>query len=191
MQLNPAPQPLRRLVEDVEARLPEAEGKPIRVHIRPNLHSHRGKLHSETAGEPVHAACDIQKRLMFLDESLESQAGEFRRILIHEIFHFAWARVGNEARGSFAELLVREFGRNARGELGWSAEYRKDELRQLKPSARNRKRWSDYVCESFCDTAAWVYSGLRTHPEFTLSQRHRGARARWFSEYFSDRKLFI
>ena len=45
-------------------------------------------------------------------------------------------------------------------------------------------RWRDYLCESFCDTAAWIYSGVRRHPEYTLAARHRNRRAEWFRAAF-------
>ena len=47
--------------------------------------------------------------------------------------------------------------------------------------------WRDYLCESFCDTAAWIYSGVRRHPEYTLAARHRDRRAEWFRGVFRQR----
>ena len=133
----------------------------------------------------------MHKREMILDKGLQAKPRELRRILIHEVFHFAWMRLGQPARESYTQMVAEEFARGARGELGWSAQYRKDALRQGKAVDFTSTRWRDYVCESFCDTAAWFFSGLRGHAEFTLSIRYRQARARWFREYFGARKLSI
>ena len=46
---------------------------------------------------------------------------------------------------------------------------RKDAL--TRTDARDRTpRWRRYACESFCDTAAWHFAGLRQHDEFTLAK---------------------
>jgi hypothetical protein len=104
-----------------------------------------------------------------------------KRILVHEVFHFAWLHMSNAERRSWEESLLAEFQGHARGELGWSAEWRKRELRESDRRARSR-RWREYICESFCDTAAWLYSGTRRHPEFTLAERWRRARRVRFEE---------
>jgi len=101
------------------------------------------------------------------------------RIAIHELFHFAWLHLGNPRRASYEALLLAEAEHGARGELGWSAEWRK----QRCPAVGSRG-WRDYICESFCDTAAWFYSGLRRHDEFTLGARWRRGRAAWFEKHF-------
>ena len=77
-----------------------------------------------------------------------------------------------------------------RQELGWSAQWRKDALRLHDPIARTR-RWREYCCESFCDTAAWRYCGVCEHDEFTLSKRHREARRRWFAEVFGTAAIKV
>jgi hypothetical protein len=41
--------------------------------------------------------------------------------------------------------------------------------------------WREYCCESFCDTAAWLYSGVQVHSEFTLAGRYRHRRRVWFA----------
>jgi len=102
-----------------------------------------------------------------------------KRILIHELFHFVWLHLGNPSRRSWEELLLEEFRGHARGELGWSAEWRKLELGECDRRQRSR-RWREYACESFCDTAAWLFTGLRRHAEFTLCARRREARRGWF-----------
>jgi len=114
------------------------------------------------------------------------------RILTHELFHFAWVRLGNPARRSYESLLRREFKQRARGELGWSAESRKDGFSHpfgLPLTAS--LPWRDYICESFCDTAAWLYSGVHRHNEFTLSARNKKLRAQWFLETFRNRGISI
>ena len=116
----------------------------------------------------------MRERLMLLDPAL--RGAELRRIVVHELFHFVWLRLGNPKRREWETLLRLE---TARGELGWSAEWRKLELAP-KDRARRTRRWREYACESFCDTAAWVYAGLKRHSEFTLSSRARARRAAWF-----------
>ena len=97
---------------------------------------------------------------------------EFPRIFVHELFHFVWLRAGNPRRWSFERVVRGEFRSGARGELGWSAEWRKAALRAGDVRRRSR-RWREYCCESFCDTAAWLYSGVIRHPEFTLAAPSR------------------
>ena len=125
----------------------------------------------------VFAGCDIKKRNITLDSSLLSNRRDFKRILVHEVFHFVWARLGNPARRSYEAMIAAEFGRNSRGELGWSAQYRKNDLRVIDAADRNPRQWREYVCESFCDTSAWVFAGLRSHEEFTLAKTDRAGMA--------------
>lgn len=146
--------------------LPELTGRPIRVVLRASLGSHL-------------AAASIPRRLILLDRSVLSRPGEFDRILIHELFHFAWVRLGNPLRWSWEELLRAELDRGVAGELGWSAEWRKNRLHPAGPGRRT-PAWRRYACESFCDSAAWLYSELSRHEEFTLPRRDRNPRRRWF-----------
>ena len=95
--------------------LPRLSGRPIRVEIRRCLGPHL-------------AATSIPRRLVLLDASVLHRRGEFERILIHEIFHFAWVRLPNATRQSWEEVLITELDRNVPGELGWSAEWRKCKL---------------------------------------------------------------
>jgi hypothetical protein len=104
------------------------------------------------------------------------------------LFHFVWLRAGNPLRRSWEAILKAEHAAHARGELGWSAEWRKQALRTADSRARSR-RWREYCCESFCDTAAWLYSGVRRHPEFTLGRRSCSRRRLWFETAFGDREL--
>jgi hypothetical protein len=55
-------------------------------------------------------------------------------------------------------LLLAE---RARGEAGWSAEWRKAALSDADRRHRTR-RWREYACEAFCDSAAalWASPGL-------------------------------
>ena len=76
---------------------------------------------------------------------------------------------------------ARKSRRGRRGELGWSAEWRKDALGADDVAGRTR-RWREYCCESFCDTAAWLYSGVERHEEFTLGERWRRGRRAWFAD---------
>jgi hypothetical protein len=151
--------------------LPNFRGRPIHVVIRPSLGPHL-------------AACSLTQRRILLDSGVLKKRGEFERILIHEIFHFVWRRMGNPARGNWEALLRREIQAGTRGELGWSAEWRKAKLRRRETVDRTAT-WRRYVCESFCDTAAWRFAGLGQHEEFTLPDRFRRLRRRWFDEAFS------
>ena len=68
-----------------------------------------------TSGSAYRAGCGLR----------DSAAG-LRRILVHELFHFAWASLGNPTTQSWARVIEAEWNSRARGELGWSAEYRKE-----------------------------------------------------------------
>lgn len=183
------PQPLprlrlrssRRLSKFLEG-LPELSGDPIHVSTRPELTASRGRLLSGSphCGTAVHAASFIRDRRIVVGSCLLDDPREFRLILIHELFHFVWARVGNRKRAEFGRILEDERNAHARGELGESA--------ALKKSARplpGSFAWRDYACESFCDTAAFVYAGFDTHPNFTLAKGWTRRRQRWFSENVS------
>jgi hypothetical protein len=150
--------------------LPRLAGDPIRVEIRRSLGSHL-------------AGASIPRRLILLDAAVLAQRGEFERILIHELFHFAWVRLSNQKRLAWEQVLAGELRERVKGELGWSAEWRKEVLTRADARLRTRK-WRLYACESFCDSAAWVFAGLRTHDEFTLAASSRRLRRHWFAEQF-------
>ena len=135
-------------------------------------------------GNEVHAAGFVRERKIVFDEALRLDPGELSRILVHEIFHFAWVRVSNGTRQSWRQLLVDEFARGARGELGWSAECKKTAIHASSAVTPSRA-WSEYSCESFCDTAAWFYLVRPEHEEFTLARRFREFRREWFCAMLS------
>ncbi len=164
-------------------RLDALDGRAVRVRFKPALTADRRRLYSNRPhGDPVFAGSFIRKREIILDQDLAHEPRELARILVHEVFHFAWVRLGNPARRSYEALLRREWKLRARGELGWSAELRKIALAQS--TLAHNPLWREYLCESFCDTAAWLYSGVHRHPEYTLAARHRARRAEWFRDAF-------
>ncbi|MEO8100638.1 MAG: hypothetical protein ABI811_23270 [Acidobacteriota bacterium] len=145
--------------------LPKLDGRPIRVVIRKSLGPHL-------------AATSIPGRVVNLDRDVLIDHGDFERILVHELFHFVWVRLSNQTRWDWERLLANEIRRRVKGELGWSAEWRKDKLTAI--DIRQRKpKWRHYACESLCDTAAWAYSGLSAHGEFTLDAAARRKRKAW------------
>ena len=150
---------------------------PIRVQRHPGLRDGHG---------PVHAGSFLRERRIAVD----CRRDEFARVFVHEVFHFAWLRLGNSRRRSFEALLSGELDARARGELGWSAEWRKRELQPADVAGRSRS-WREYCCESFCDSAAWLYSGLKRHPEFTLRGPFRTRRRQWFDQLTAGRALSI
>jgi hypothetical protein len=146
-------------------RLPALAGKPIRILRQPGLRE---------GSKAVHAGSFLRDRRI----EFNCSAREFGRVFVHEVFHFVWLRLGNGRRRSYEDLLRSEFAARARGELGWSAEWRKCALRSVDRETRSR-RWRLYCCESFCDSAAWLYAGVKRHEEFTLAGRFRGRRREW------------
>ena len=155
--------------------LPPLNGAPLRVETARGMRDRRG---------PVHAGSFLRERRIAFDCTED----ELPRIFMHELFHFVWLRAGNPRRLAYERLLENEVAAGARGELGWSAEWRKQALAGRDAALRNR-RWREYCCESFCDTAAWLYSGIRGHAEFTLADRQRARRMAWFRENFGNREL--
>ena len=87
-------------------------------------------------------------------------------------------------------VIRKEFDHDVLGELGWSAESMKLQLTKSDRKKRTR-RWKDYLCESFCDTAGWLFGSARQYSEMTLGREERDARRRWFRENLSDRSLPI
>jgi hypothetical protein len=164
---------MRKLLE----RLPPLAGGPIRIESSLGLRDSRG---------PVHAGSFLRDRLIKVD----CRRSEFPRVFVHELFHFAWQRLGNPRRISYERLLASERRARARGELGWSAEWRRRALLPDDLRLRSR-RWREYCCESFCDSAAWLYSGVKRHNEFTLPTSFRERRRAWFRQAIETCRLSI
>ncbi len=170
---------------------PEVCGLPIEITFQPALRAHRGKLLSgDSRGREVHAASFLRQRRIVLDAALKKQPRELTRILLHELFHFAWMRLGNPKRRSYEDLLRRELTTRVKGELGWSAESAKKALTRV-DWARRTRRWREYVCESFCDSGAWLLAGARRHEEFTLPSSARRTRRVWFEHAQLTRQISV
>lgn len=152
-------------------------GESIRLSRAHGLRDRRG---------PVHGGAFLRERRILFD----CTRAEFPRIFVHELFHFVWLRAGNPARISFEWLIEAEMERRAAGELGWAAESRKCKLASDDWQQRTRQ-WREYCCESFCDTAAWLYSGVAEHPEFTLGTSWRERRRKWYERTFEGQELSI
>jgi len=167
----------RAAARRVLRRMPELAGAPIRIERMPGLKDRRG---------PVHAGAFLRARRIAFD----CTPAEFPRIFAHETAHFIWLRLGNSLRRAWEELLRAELRSHAAGELGWSSEWRKAALRRSH-AARRTRRWREYCCESFCDTASWLWSGIGRHPEFTLAVAPRRNRRRWFALNLAGRLLSI
>jgi hypothetical protein len=161
--------------------LPPFEGSPIHLEFRPGLTAHRGKLLSGDAnrGRPLYAASFLRERRIVLEENLASETGDLRLILAHELYHFAWWRLGNNRRAEYDSLLRTELTASAAGELGESSSVAKQE-HVSRGFALGGNFWKHYVCESFCDTGAWLFSGVDEHRCFRLAAKWRIRRASWF-----------
>jgi hypothetical protein len=120
---------------------------------------------------PAIAGADIRNREIHLHPNLRRQPAERSRILTHELFHFVWVRLGNPRRAAWKQLLEEELAAQAKGELGWSSQWRKADL---------PRHFPNYACEAFCDTAAWLFSNCPEHEEYTLANKWRGRRRAWF-----------
>lgn len=97
---------------------------------------------------------------------------------MHELFHFIWPRLSNSLRHDYQCLLRGELEAGAKGELGESAAVRKTAF-----LARSNC-WKEYACESFCDTAGWLYARVPRFEEFRLARRWKAERLHWFRERF-------
>ena len=124
---------------------------------------------------------------MTLDSGLLANDTELTRILLHELFHFVWLRLGNTLRCEYEAILNAELKRRARGEAGWSAEHVK--LRKVKPG--KSRLWRLYVCESFCDSAAVLAGRLTSHSEFTLAKSFWAKRSSWLGILFTSDRIYL
>jgi hypothetical protein len=172
-------------------RMPPLSGQRIHVSFMPCLTAHRGKLLSKSMkGDAVYAGSFLRKRRIVLEEQMLRTPRVLQRIFVHEVFHFVWLRLGPALRASFEAMLCAELERAAKGELGWSSESLK--LRVTEQDRTDRSRlWKDYICESFCDTAGWMFGTARQYSEMTLARRYRDGRRRWFRDNLSARPLSI
>jgi hypothetical protein len=161
----------------------------VKLEFRAGLRAQQGKL-VRTGGTEVHAASFLTQGRIVLDEALLSSLPEFIRILSHELAHFAWRRMAARDRNTWYELVAKEWRAKTRGELGWSAEWRKEEL-TARDVREQTRRFRDYACEAFCDTAAWLHAAPAPHPEFTLAHAARRARRKWFQDLLSRSRLRI
>ncbi len=154
-------------------RLPLFEGAPIVFAFAADL---------AVRGVKMDAAANLRERRVVIERRLRGK--ELRRVTVHELFHFVWWRLGNPARHSWEALLATEC---SRGEAGWSAEWRKDALSHA--DRRNRtRRWREYVCEAFCDSAAAIFASSR---QSTLAPRFVARRKAWFVATLGGRPLSI
>jgi hypothetical protein len=146
------------------------------------LTAHRGKLLSGAdRGIPVYAASFIRQRRIVLESSLLVDRAALRFIFVHELFHFVWVRLGNRTRDEYSRLLLEEAARHARGELGESSALKKAEIGQHLEVSPCSPLWRDYMCESFCDSAACIFTGAPGHSGPELAKRWTAIRRDWFS----------
>ncbi len=153
---------LEPLVRRALRRLPPLSGDPIRVGRETGLCDRHGDSHAVTFLRG--------RRILF-----DCRRAEFPRVFVHEVFHFVWLRAGNAARDSFGQLLAAEIERGARGELGWSAEWRK--LRLTDRDRRSaRAAGANTVAKASAIRARGFSRGMARHDEFTLAKSCRKVR---------------
>ena len=133
-------------------------------------------------GVKMDAAAYLRERRVVLERRLRGR--ELQRVTVHELFHFVWWRLGNPARLSWEALVA---GERSRGEAGWSAEWRKGALSAADRHNRTR-RWREYVCEAFCDSAAAIFASAAQN---TLASRFLARRREWFVATLGGRPLSI
>ena len=151
------------------------------VSARINCSSRQTSLRDDR-GTPVYAASFIRQRRIVLETGLALPAPPLLRfIFVHEVFHFAWVRLGNSSERRILQLLMGELRLTARGELGESSAVKKAELRAPPEFRRGSKLWRDYICESFCDSAACILSAGPVHDGAKLGKRWTafGANGSW------------
>ena len=142
--------------------------------------------------KPAHAASFIPQRYLLLAQSLLSRPGELGRILYHELCHFLWPRLGT-GRRLYEAVITRETEAGIAGELGYSAAAAKEALCAARGKGKGSaaaglvrspdRSWRHYLCESFCDTGAWLLlrqagHRRRRHSEWTLEPQARPERLR-------------
>lgn len=169
--------------------LPLHASNPVRVTFLPKLTAHGGKLLSGTdCGTPVYAASFIRQRRIVLETGLLSTPAALRFIFVHELFHFAWLRLGNTRRAEYSTLLTRELDGKARGELGESSAVKKAEVRFERNICPQSQVWRDYLCESFCDSAACLFGGGPVHDGVKLANTWTVLRRDWFLQSLAEKR---
>ena len=188
----------------VRVRLPRLEVLPASSILRYGTKilldaeaAHRGTLPPQlrNGDRSTQAVSYVREKVIVLRQRLFRQRWLGQRLFYHELCHFLWPRLGVRARKRFVRHLECERARGLRGELGYSAQYRKARLlRNTGAGAKHLFRtifqgqaWREYACESFCDTGAYALAraagsrpALRS-VEFTLGARRRPARlAAWW-----------
>ena len=141
-------------------------------------------------GIEVHAGSFLRERRIVLDSALLQNKAERERILLHEIFHFVWWKLGRPRRLQYEHWLAGEMSRGVRGEMGWSAEFRKTALCPADWERRSR-HWREYLSESFCDTAPARLLGLTHHDEISLGARDRERRLHYLEDLLLWNRLNI
>jgi hypothetical protein len=167
--------------------LPLKPSSPVQLAFLPELTAHRGKLLSGTnRGTPVYAASFFRKRRIVLETGLLSSPAILRFVFVHELFHFAWVRLGNRRRDEYSHLLRQEIDAHARGELGESSAVKKEELQRKFDLGVGSGLWRDYVCESFCDSAGSMFTAGPVHKGLKLGKTWTALRREWFLQNLSD-----
>ena len=168
--------------------LPLELSSPVQVAFLPDLTAHRGKLLSRAdRGTPVYAASFIRQRRIVIEQDLLSSPAVLRFIFVHELFHFVWVRLGNTRRGEYSRLLMAELAGKARGELGESSAVKKAELQLDHELSPGSKLWRDYACESFCDSAASIFTEGPVHEGARLGKAWSKLRRQWLLQKLADR----
>ena len=185
-----SPDGARLLLRQVENCLPQLKGGDISVSFLPRLIACRGRLVEDDRkrGAAVYAATFIRRREMVFESVLLRQPRNFRFFCLHEVFHFVWPRLGNPARTGFAGLLKDELSSHARGELAESAGVAKHKLNGHPTVDSAGALWRNYICESFCDTAAWIFAGPQPGEPVRLAARWQNRRRAYMLALFSIRR---
>ena len=84
---------------------------------------------------PVHAGSLLRERRILLETTLAGDPADFARIFVHELFHFAWLRLGNPRRRSYELLLAEEICRGCQGRTWLVRGMAQDRTRALRPPA--------------------------------------------------------
>jgi hypothetical protein len=169
--------------------LPLELSNPVQVAFLPELTAHKDKLLSgQERGTAVYAATFIRQRRIVLESGLLARPAALRFIFVHEVFHFVWSRLGNTRRNEYVRLVAQEVASNARGELGESSSVKKEELRGDSAISSSPAVWRDYACESFCDSAAFLFTGVVVHEGAKLGKTWIAFRRKWFEQNLRDER---